>query len=226
MPVPTTSTVQPGASVSIVLKADQRTGRQVSGIVQDLLTRGNHPRGIKVRLADGRIGRVQQMSGGSGGSGGGSETRSEVLRDLEIQERVRGPDRSTGATATASAAGGGAVTADGGGASAGARGYVSERLNSRYTDMRADEAAEQPPEQLDLMAFVKPAKQKKRGSKASKAGVAGDLGAGGEHAARATGTETKTETGTPSALVSTCPVCGVFEGDEAAVAHHVEGHFD
>ena len=212
MPVPTTSTVQPGASVSIVLKADQRTGRQVSGIVQDLLTRGNHPRGIKVRLADGRIGRVQQMSGGSGGSGGGSETRSEVLRDLEIQERVRGHDRSTGATASAAVGGG----------TGAARGYVSQRLNSRYTDMRADEAAEQPPEQLDLMAFVKPAKQKKRGSKASKAGVAGDLGAGGEHAARATGTETKTETGTPSALVSTCPVCGVFEGDEAAVAHHVE----
>jgi hypothetical protein len=22
-----------------------------------------------------------------------------------------------------------------------------------------------------------------------------------------------------------CPVCGEFEGDERAVAHHVEGHF-
>jgi hypothetical protein len=25
--------------------------------------------------------------------------------------------------------------------------------------------------------------------------------------------------------VATCPVCGEFEGDETAVAHHVESHF-
>lgn len=25
--------------------------------------------------------------------------------------------------------------------------------------------------------------------------------------------------------LSVCPVCGDFEGDEAAVAHHVAGHF-
>jgi hypothetical protein len=25
--------------------------------------------------------------------------------------------------------------------------------------------------------------------------------------------------------VATCPVCGEFEGDESAVAHHVESHF-
>ncbi|TGO77894.1 hypothetical protein BPOR_2220g00010 [Botrytis porri] len=26
--------------------------------------------------------------------------------------------------------------------------------------------------------------------------------------------------------MSTCPVCGKFEGDEMAVAHHVNGHFE
>jgi hypothetical protein len=26
--------------------------------------------------------------------------------------------------------------------------------------------------------------------------------------------------------LSTCPVCGEFEGDEAAVSHHVNGHFE
>lgn len=26
--------------------------------------------------------------------------------------------------------------------------------------------------------------------------------------------------------VATCPVCGEFEGDESAVAHHVESHFE
>ncbi|CAD6443779.1 d278b8d2-3d16-47a1-8a33-c7edab118cec-CDS [Sclerotinia trifoliorum] len=27
-------------------------------------------------------------------------------------------------------------------------------------------------------------------------------------------------------VLSICPVCGEFEGDEVAVAHHVNGHFD
>ncbi|KAI5370397.1 hypothetical protein Slin15195_G012730 [Septoria linicola] len=61
-PVPSIQQVVPGAAVSIVLKQDQPTGREVQGIVQDLLTRGDHPRGIKVRLTDGRVGRVQRMS--------------------------------------------------------------------------------------------------------------------------------------------------------------------
>lgn len=62
--LPTTKDVIPGASVNIVLKADQRTGRTVAGTVANLLTRGNHPRGIKVRLTDGRVGRVQSMGVG------------------------------------------------------------------------------------------------------------------------------------------------------------------
>ncbi|KAF5498012.1 Uncharacterized protein CGCS363_v008543 [Colletotrichum siamense] len=61
--VPTIATVVRGASVNIVLKADQPTGRTVSGTVQDVLTRGNHPRGIKVRLSDGRVGRVKSHAG-------------------------------------------------------------------------------------------------------------------------------------------------------------------
>ena len=63
--VPNVQQVIPGASVSIVLKEDQPTGKENQGIVQDLLTRGNHPRGIKVRLTDGRVGRVQRMAGGA-----------------------------------------------------------------------------------------------------------------------------------------------------------------
>ncbi len=61
--VPTTIEVVHGALVNIVLKADQPTGRTVQGAVSQVLTRGNHPRGIKVRLADGRVGRVQSMAG-------------------------------------------------------------------------------------------------------------------------------------------------------------------
>ena len=49
-----------GADVSIVLKEDQRTGKKTRGIVQDLLTNSAfHPHGIKVRLQDGKVGRVQ-----------------------------------------------------------------------------------------------------------------------------------------------------------------------
>ncbi|KAL2204944.1 hypothetical protein CC79DRAFT_1370761 [Sarocladium strictum] len=59
--VPTIQQVIPGASVFIILKEDQPTGEETQGIVQDLLTRGNHPRGIKVRLQGGLVGRVQRM---------------------------------------------------------------------------------------------------------------------------------------------------------------------
>jgi uncharacterized repeat protein (TIGR03833 family) len=62
--VPTISEVVRGALVNIVLKADQPTGRTVQGAVSQVLTRGNHPRGIKVRLADGRVGRVQSIAAG------------------------------------------------------------------------------------------------------------------------------------------------------------------
>lgn len=52
--------IQPGLRVAIVLKQDQRTGRETIGVVKDLLTNSAyHPHGIKVRLTDGRVGRVQ-----------------------------------------------------------------------------------------------------------------------------------------------------------------------
>ena len=51
-----------GARVSIVLKADQRTGRRTEGIVAKILTKsGVHPHGIKVMLEDGQVGRVQAV---------------------------------------------------------------------------------------------------------------------------------------------------------------------
>lgn len=54
--------ITPGISVSIVLKEDQRTGKTTTGIVKDILTNSStHPHGIKVRLTDGRIGRVQKI---------------------------------------------------------------------------------------------------------------------------------------------------------------------
>ncbi|GEO10592.1 YwbE family protein [Segetibacter aerophilus] len=51
-----------GMLVNIILKKDQRTGILTEGIVKDLLTSApRHHRGIKVRLEDGQIGRVQEI---------------------------------------------------------------------------------------------------------------------------------------------------------------------
>ncbi|KAK1237107.1 hypothetical protein MKX07_005986 [Trichoderma sp. CBMAI-0711] len=63
--VPTSRQVVAGAAVFIVLKEDQPTGRETQGIVQDVLTSGDHPRGIKVRLRSGQVGRVQRLDDGS-----------------------------------------------------------------------------------------------------------------------------------------------------------------
>jgi uncharacterized repeat protein (TIGR03833 family) len=54
--------IRPGTKVAIVLKQDQRTGRETIGVVKDLLTNSaTHPHGIKVRLVDGQVGRVQKI---------------------------------------------------------------------------------------------------------------------------------------------------------------------
>ena len=54
--------VGPGTRVAIVLKQDQRTGRETVGVVKDLLTNSpTHPHGIKVRLVDGQVGRVKRI---------------------------------------------------------------------------------------------------------------------------------------------------------------------
>ncbi len=51
-----------GLDVAIVLKQDQRTGKETIGVVKDLLTNSNfHPHGIKVRLKDGQVGRVKRI---------------------------------------------------------------------------------------------------------------------------------------------------------------------
>jgi uncharacterized repeat protein (TIGR03833 family) len=54
--------IRPGLEVDIILKKDQRTGKRTRGIVKELLTNSSyHPHGIKVRLQDGQVGRVQEI---------------------------------------------------------------------------------------------------------------------------------------------------------------------
>lgn len=56
--------IKKGMKVAIVLKQDQRTGKLTHGVVKELLTNSpHHPHGIKVRLEDGQVGRVQEIEG-------------------------------------------------------------------------------------------------------------------------------------------------------------------
>lgn len=156
--VPNIQQVVPGASVSIVLKEDQPTGHETAGVVSQVLTKGNHPRGIKVRLRDGQVGRVQRMlDSGSDDKGAGTTAAAAAPPARESGHR------------------------DG-----------TSRFTHRYTDVREDDEFPEGPPPRSLADFFpdEPAP--------ASAPAAG------------------------AAPVVTCPICGVFEGDEVAVSHHVE----
>ncbi|HAX72101.1 MAG TPA: YwbE family protein [Firmicutes bacterium] len=56
------SHIKVGSRVLVVEKQNQRTGKLTEGVVKRLLTNSsNHPRGIKVMLESGIVGRVQQI---------------------------------------------------------------------------------------------------------------------------------------------------------------------
>lgn len=82
------------------------------------------------------------------------------------------------------------------------------RSKFQSRDVRLDDDGEAPAEEIDLFAYVKPAKQKKR--------------KGGAKVQELVEEEEVVKEATTTA---SCPVCGNFEGDETAVAHHVESHF-
>jgi uncharacterized repeat protein (TIGR03833 family) len=164
--VPTIQQVTPGASVSIVLKEDQPTGREVQGVVQNLLTRGNHPRGIKVRLNDGRVGRVQRMAD--------SQTPPQQPPAQQQQQQPT-------------------------------TGFVVRREGRQaptYTDVRNDEYPSLPPPRT-LFDFLPEIETESRDTDVA---------------------EAQSEPVTFSSATVKCPICQTFEGDEAAVTHHVEEH--
>jgi|EP00979_Chaetoceros_neogracilis_P018003 uncharacterized repeat protein (TIGR03833 family) len=67
-----------GTSVSVIQKQDQGTGQLTSGTVAEILTNSSfHPRGIKVRLADGIVGRISSGSDMDGGQGSHPTTFGE-----------------------------------------------------------------------------------------------------------------------------------------------------
>ncbi|MBB6630789.1 YwbE family protein [Clostridium algidicarnis] len=51
-----------GSKVTVVQKQDQRSGKLTEGTVKRILTNSqNHPRGIKVMLENGIVGRVTEV---------------------------------------------------------------------------------------------------------------------------------------------------------------------
>lgn len=57
---PPRSAIRPGVAVWVIEKENYGTKNYTQGFVKDILTSvAKHPRGIKVRLTDGTIGRVQ-----------------------------------------------------------------------------------------------------------------------------------------------------------------------
>jgi len=56
------SEIKPGTRVQVVQKKDQRSGKLTEGIVKNILTKSaTHPHGIKVRLTNGIVGRVNEI---------------------------------------------------------------------------------------------------------------------------------------------------------------------
>ncbi|KAF1919241.1 hypothetical protein BDU57DRAFT_134696 [Ampelomyces quisqualis] len=168
--VPPISALHPGTPVSIVLKQDQQSGHTVSGIIADLLTRGDHPRGVKVRLQDGRVGRVQRV--------------------VSLGEGERGEEIVGGSSA--------GLDRDGsrGGGVVGGRMERDVRDQDEYL---YDEGRKEMGNE-GLFAALEEADRRWRDERRGVGKIA--------------------EEG-----VVRCPVCGEFEGDERAVAWHVEGHF-
>ena len=92
--VPRHHELQRGQPVNIVLKPDQPSGKLTPGLVQDILTRGDHPHGVKVRLSNGQIGRVQSLplsSSSAPPSNFGPASSSQPLQhNLPKQQRANG----------------------------------------------------------------------------------------------------------------------------------------
>ena len=63
--------IHPGLVVDMILKKDQSTGKLTRGVVMNVLTSSPvYPRGIKVRLKDGQVGRVKAIINGQSGKSG------------------------------------------------------------------------------------------------------------------------------------------------------------
>mmetsp|Transcript_24612 Transcript_24612/g.38789 ORF Transcript_24612/g.38789 Transcript_24612/m.38789 type:complete len:219 (+) Transcript_24612:345-1001(+) len=86
--------IHPGSSsVYVVKKEDQRSGRETSGVVMRLLTNSSyHPRGIKVMLEGGVVGRVTRFIGDEAVNNDGANNGSD---DDDGRDYDYGPSSDT-----------------------------------------------------------------------------------------------------------------------------------
>lgn len=62
MSIPQRKDIHPGMVVKVIEKNNQLSGVLTEGVVERILTRSTtHPHGIKVKLLNGRVGRVQEI---------------------------------------------------------------------------------------------------------------------------------------------------------------------
>ncbi|KAF3106737.1 hypothetical protein TWF569_005318 [Orbilia oligospora] len=227
-PVPRHSAIHTNTHVSIVLKEDQPTGRQVTGLVADVLTRGDHHRGIKVRLKDGRVGRVQRVLHGvpessstvqSGSAGGGQLDGAAMEESSSGFQNVNLGDRRGG--------GGHRSNYRGGGRGRGRGGFRPYNVSSA----RGEDGNERSEATYDLTAFIRGGRRGGRYRNQRGGRGFGDTDAGGsggrweELELSSLGSEEFLENSPSNDPIIRCPVCSDFEGDETAVSHHVEAHF-
>ena len=131
----------------------------MQGVVADVLTKGDHPRGVKVRLVDGRVGRVQRLAG--------TETAPSQRLHTHVESHIP----------------------------------VSTLLDWNQKVMQDQhEEAKEHSGVANLGDYVV-AKKQKLPRKANTYGA------------------------TEEVNTAICPICEDFEGDETAVAYHVEEHF-
>ncbi|KAK6528069.1 hypothetical protein TWF281_009327 [Arthrobotrys megalospora] len=237
--VPRHSAIHPNTPVSIILKEDQPTGRQVSGLVADVLTRGDHHRGVKVRLKDGRVGRVQKVLEGLPTASGGTS---------QVTEGGNGRPQLDGATMEESPASSDDTTSGygrsrGGGDRGWNRGnYRGGRGRGRggfrpysISSPRGEDGNERSEATYDLTAFIRGGRRGGRnGYRAMGSFHQGRGGFGNTEGQVVFGEEIQLSPLSSEELlanspnddpIARCPVCGEFEGDEVAVSHHVETHF-
>jgi hypothetical protein len=86
---------------------------------------------------------------------------------------------------------------------------------------------------IGLDAYVKPAHQRGQERRANGSTVDASASVSGEGDENDEGVPTLVDshelaldTAATQSETTTCPVCGAFDGDAAAVAHHVSSHFD
>ncbi|KAK6345276.1 hypothetical protein TWF718_007201 [Orbilia javanica] len=234
--VPRHSVIHTNTPVSIILKEDQPTGRQVTGLVADVLTRGDHHRGVKVRLKDGRVGRVQRVleGGVSESSGGGQAVGGAPSGAVATEGGSSGfQDSNWGGRG-----GRGGNRGDYRGDYRGGRGRGRGRGGFRpysTSSPRGEDGNERSEATYDLTAFVRGGGRGggrggrngywRGGRGAGNINTGGFSGYGEEIQLSPLGSEEFLENGPKEDPVVRCPVCGDFEGDETAVSHHVEAHF-